>query len=195
MGANELHETAQAIVADGKGHPRRRRERRHDQEALRLDRGRVDRGEPPRLPGAALHDRGRRGVHQRGHPLRRDDPPERLGRDAVPEAARVEGRSFPGSRSTRAPSRWRWPRARRSPRASTDCASGCRSTASSAPASRSGARSTRSGEPDPERVPHLDERARARPLRRALQEARLVPIVEPEVLMDGDALHRAELQG
>ena len=38
----------------------------------------------------------------------------------------------------------------------------------------------------PERVLPLDERARARPLRRAGQEAGLVPIVEPEVLMDGD---------
>src|SRR3954468_7150986 len=42
----------------GQGNSRRGREHRDDQEALRLDRGRVDRGEPTRLPGAAVHDDG-----------------------------------------------------------------------------------------------------------------------------------------
>ena len=37
------------------GHPRGRRVDRHDQEALRLDRRRVDRGEPALLPPAAVH--------------------------------------------------------------------------------------------------------------------------------------------
>ena len=41
-------------------HPRRRRERRHDREALRGGRRRVDRGEPARLPGAPLHHGGAR---------------------------------------------------------------------------------------------------------------------------------------
>ena len=123
----------------GQGHPRRRRERRHDQEALRLDRRRVDRGQPARIPRAALHHRGRRGVHQRRDPLRRDDPPVRVGRDAVPEAARARG-SSPGSRSTWARSRSPARPARPSPRGSTGCASGSRSTTSSARASRSGAR-------------------------------------------------------
>ena len=37
------------------GHPRRRRVHGHDQEALRRDRHRVDRGEPAPLPPAPLH--------------------------------------------------------------------------------------------------------------------------------------------
>ena len=91
------------------GHPRRRREHRDDQEALRLDRHRVDRRDPARLPRAALHHRRRRGVHQRRDPLRRDDPP------VEPPTARRSRRcssgraSSPASRSTRAPSRWRSP--------------------------------------------------------------------------------------
>ena len=128
----------------GQGDPRRGREHRDDQEALRLDRRRVDRGQPPRLPRPAVHDRGRRGVHQRRDPVRRDDPAERRRRHAVPEAARRRRGSSRVSRSTRARSRSRSPTARRSPRASTACASGSPSTASSARASRSGARPTRS---------------------------------------------------
>ena len=38
------------------GYPRRGRELGHDQEAVRRDRRRVHRGEPPRLPRAPLHD-------------------------------------------------------------------------------------------------------------------------------------------
>ena len=86
-----LEEIAQALVAPGKGILAADESERHDQEALRRDRRRVDRGEPARLPRPALHDRGRGGVHQRRHPLRRDDPPERSGRDAVPEAPRAPG--------------------------------------------------------------------------------------------------------
>ena len=41
------------------GHPRGRREHGHDQEALRHDRRRIDRGDPPRLPEPALHGRWR----------------------------------------------------------------------------------------------------------------------------------------
>ena len=89
------------------GDPRRRRERRHDQEALRLDRRRVDRGQPPRLPRPALHDRGRRGVHQRRHPLRRDDPPERRSTGRRSRSCSTRRASSPASRSTRARSRSR----------------------------------------------------------------------------------------
>ena len=87
-----LEETAQALVAPGKGILAADESERHDQEALRLDRGRVHRGEPPRLPRPAVHDRGRRRPHQRRDPVRRDDPPVRRRRHAVPEAAREQGR-------------------------------------------------------------------------------------------------------
>ena len=177
----------------GKGNPRRRREHRHDQEALRLDRRRVDRGEPARLPQPPLHDAGRRGVHQRRHPLRRDDPPEGRRRDAVPGAARVEGRhprhqGRPGSEAAR-PRRGRDGDrgARRSAR------SGSRSTAGSAPASRSGARRTRSRDTLPsEYCIWTNAHALAR-YAALCQEAGIVPIVEPEVLQDGT--HSIERSG
>ena len=94
--------------------------------------------------------------------------------------------SSPGSRSTRARSRWRTQRARRSPRASTASASGSRSTASSAPASRSGARPTRSSTRSSPSNYCIWTNAHALARYAALcQEAGLVPIVEPEVLMEG----------
>ena len=142
--APELELTARALVAPGEGDPGRGRERRHDQEALRLDRRRVDGGQPPRLPRAALHDRRGRGLHLRRDPLRRDDPPESLGRDPVSGAARVQGghsrdQGRPRRQAACADGRRDdHRRARRAARA------GSRSTARSARASRSGARPTRS---------------------------------------------------
>ena len=46
----DLAETAKALVAEGKGILAADESDRHDQEALRLDRRRVDRGHPARLP-------------------------------------------------------------------------------------------------------------------------------------------------
>ena len=57
MPSTELHETARAIVADHKGSSWRR-EHGDDQEAVRLDRRRVDGGEPALLPPAPLHSAG-----------------------------------------------------------------------------------------------------------------------------------------
>ena len=77
-------------------------------------------------------------------------------------------------------------RVRRSPRVSTACASAWPSTTRSARASPSGARPTRSAT----RLPSaycIDVNAHALARYAALcQEAGIVPIVEPEVLMDGD---------
>src|SRR5436190_15410910 len=91
-GSGEAESDGSGNRRRGEGNPRRRRERQHDQEAVRLDRGRVDGGASARIPRPPLHDRGRRGVHQRRHPLRRDDPAVVGRRNSVPEAARVEGR-------------------------------------------------------------------------------------------------------
>ena len=142
------------------GHPRRRRVHRHDQEALRLDRRRVDRGEPPLLPAASLHRAGDGGRDRRRHPLRRDDPPVGRRRDAVRRGARGEGRHSRASRSTRARTTRPASRARRSPRGSTGSADGSRSTADSARASRSGARSSRSATAS--RRSHASARTRTR---------------------------------
>ena len=144
MAHNELHDIARALVADGKGilaadESTGTIKKRFDSIGVENTED-----EPARLPRPALHDARRRGVHQRRHPLRRDDPPERARRHAVPEAARVEGR-HPGDQGR--PGR-EAPRARRGRddhrRASTACASGSPSTTASARASRSGARRTRS---------------------------------------------------
>ena len=129
---------------------------------------------------------GRRRLHQRRDPLRRDDPPVGRRRHAAREAARATRGSSPASRSTRARSRSRSPRARPSPRASTVCASASPSTASSARASRSGARRTTITDELPSAY-CIDVNAHALARYAALcQEAGIVPIVEPEVLMDGD---------
>ena len=112
-------------------------------EALRHDRRRVDRGEPPRVPRPPLHDAGRRGVHQRRHPLRRDDPPEAADGTPFPELLASKG-VIPGIKVDPGAKPLAAPRARRSRKAWTGCASGSRSTARSARASRSGARRTRS---------------------------------------------------
>ena len=140
----ELHETAKALVAEGKGILAA--DESDGTIKKRFDSIGVESTEDNRRAYRELlfTTDGRRGVHQRRDPLRRDDPPERRGRHAVPEAAREPRASSRGSRSTRARSRSRSPRARRSPRASTGCASGSPSTASSARGSRSGARRTRS---------------------------------------------------
>ena len=96
MDMRELNATARELVAEGKGILAADESERDDQEAVRLDRRRVDRGEPARLPAAALHGRGRGGLHQRRHPLRRDDPPVGRRRHAVPEAARSRKGVIPG---------------------------------------------------------------------------------------------------
>ena len=156
----------------GQGHPGRRREHRHDQEALRLDRRRVDRGEPARLPRAALHDRGRRGVHQRRDPVRRDDPPDarRTGRRSRSCSSRRG--SSPGSRSTRARSRSRCAAGE----TITEGLDGLRERLDGVPRARRAlrqvARAYSIGDGMPERVLRLDERARARALRRALPGGR-----------------------
>ena len=113
MSWDELYETARAIVADDKGDPGRRRVHGHDQEAVRLDRRRVDGGEPPRLPEPALHDPGHGGVHRRRHPLRRDDPAARRRRHARSRSCSPRRASSRGSRSTPARSRSRSDPARR----------------------------------------------------------------------------------
>ena len=108
----------------GQGHPGRRREQRHDQEALRHDRVRVDRGPAPRVPRDALHDDRRGRPRQRRDPLRRDHPPERLRRSSARQDPRVaghhprhQGRQGYGRSSRSRPTSW-------SPTVSTACAVG-----------------------------------------------------------------------
>ncbi len=91
MAEQDLHSTAKALVAEGKGilaadESDGTIKKRFDSIGLESTED-----EPARVPRPALHDARRGGVHQRRHPLRRDDPPERARRDAVPGAPRVEG--------------------------------------------------------------------------------------------------------
>ena len=92
MAANKLHDTARALVADDKGILAADEELEDDQEALRFDRARVDRGEPARVPGHAVHDAGARGFGQRRHPLRRDAAPELA--DGTPFAELLAGKGI-----------------------------------------------------------------------------------------------------
>ena len=152
--------------------------------ALRLDRRRVDRGEPPRLSRAALRHPRRRAVHQRRDPLRRDAAPELGGRDAVSRAARRQG-NHPGNQGRQG---------REAPRPSdgetiTEGLDGLRERFEEY--RRLGARfakwratySIGAGRPS-EYCVWVNAHALARYAALA-QEAGLVPIVEPEVLMDG----------
>ena len=193
--ASDLAAVAKALVADGKGILAA--DESDGTIKKRFDSIGVESTEDNRRAYRELlfTHRGRRGVHQRRDPVRRDDPPERGRRDAAPASCSTSKGSSPGSRSTRARSRSRSPRARRSPRASTGCASGSRSTASSARASPSGARRTPSATGIPsEYCVWTNAHALAR-YAALCQEAGIVPIVEPEVLMDGDAHDRAALDG
>ena len=163
----ELEATARALVAPGKGILAA--DESSGTIAKRFDRGRrrVDRGEPPRLPRAALHDRGRRRAHQRRDPLRRDDPPARGRRHAVPGAARSARGSSPASRSTTGAK----PLALAPGETVTEGLDGLRERFAEYRAL--GARFAKwravisIGDGHPERVLPLGERARARPLRRA----------------------------
>ena len=129
---------------------------------------------------------GRRRPRQRRDPVRRDDPPERLRRPPAREDPRVAGHHprHQGRQGRGASSRSRPTSS--SPTASTVCASASSSTASSARVSRSGARSSRSAPHIPSRL-CIDVNAHALARYAALcQDEGIVPIVEPEVLMDGD---------
>ncbi len=186
MGAHELHDTARAIVGRSQRHSRRRRVDRDDQEALRLDRCRVDGGEPPLLPAAPVRRVWDGGRDRRCHPLRRDDPPVCRRRHAVLRSCSRQRASCRVSRSTPAPTIRPDSLARRSRRGSTGFARGSRSTEGSARASRSGVPSSRSETAS--RPSHASARTRM-PSRATPDCARrpgIVPIVEPEVLMDAD---------
>ena len=95
-GMHELEDTAKALVAEGKGILAA--DESTGTIKKRFDSIGVESTEDNRRAYRELlfTTAGRRGVHQRRDPLRRDDPPERLGRHAVPEAARVDSGIIPG---------------------------------------------------------------------------------------------------
>ena len=130
-----------------------------------------------RTPGAER-------VHQRRHPLRRDDPPERRRRHAAGQGPPGPGHHPRHQGRHRRRSRWPAPRARSSPRASTACASASPSTTSSAPRFSKWRAVITIGESIPSDY-CIEVNAHALARYAALsQEAGIVPIVEPEVLME-----------
>ena len=118
---------------------------------------------------------GRRGLHLRRDPLRRDDPPAGLGRDAVPGAARVQGGHPRDQGRPRAPSRLALTRRRDDHRGARRAARPARGVPRARRALREVARDLLDRRPPSERVLRLDERARARALRRALPGGRHRP--------------------
>ena len=179
----ELEATARELVAGGKGILAA--DESSGTIAKRFTRRRrgVDGGEPPRLSRAALHDHRRRGAHQRrilfDETIRQPTP---TGRRSAGARAPASSRA---SRSTPARSRSRSRPARRSPRASTACASASRVSRPRRPLRQvAGGDHHRRGIPSEACIEtNADALARYAAL---CQEAGLVPIVEPEVLMDGD---------
>ena len=107
MNVEKLEATARALVAPGKGILAA--DESHPSIGRRFDAaGHPEhRGDPPPLPPDAPHHPGRGGVRERGHPLRRDDPPEGGRRDAAGRGPRRARGSFRASRSTGARSRSR----------------------------------------------------------------------------------------
>ena len=140
-----------------------------DQEAVHVDRRRVDRGDPPRLPRAAVHHAGRRRVHQRRDPVRRDDPPD--GRPTAAVRRVLEPGIVPGIKVDAGAQAARAARARdhRGPRRAARAPGEYREL---------GARFAKwravitIGDGHPERVLHRGERPRARALRGALPGGR-----------------------
>ena len=149
------------------GHPRGRREHRHDQEALRHDRRRVDRGEPARLPEPALHDGGHGGLHRRRDPLRRDDPPGGGRRDAVRRAPRRQGRR-PGDQGRHGRARHGGLPRREGHRGARRPARAARGVRRARRAVREVARRDHDRRRHPDRRVPPRERARPRPVRGAL---------------------------
>ena len=146
--AHDLHQTAQALVAEGKGilaadESTGTIKKRFDSIGVESteDNRRAYRellftteGVEEYISGVILFDETIRQSASDGTPF--------------PKLLESKG-IIPGIKVDRARSRSRSPRARRSPRASTACASGSPSTASWARASRSGARPTRSRRTSP----------------------------------------------
>ena len=86
-----LEETAQALVAPGKGilaadESGGTIKKRFDTIGVE-----VAEEDPPRVPRPAVHNRGRGGLHQRRDPLRRDDPAVGSDGTPFPKLAREQG--------------------------------------------------------------------------------------------------------
>ena len=116
-----------------------------------------------------------------------DETIRQKAKDGTPlvELIKKAGSHCPASRSTRAPSRCRSARARSSPRGSTGCASGCRiPRAGRAFAKWRAVIDIGAGIPSYTCITPTRTRWRAMP--RSARTSSIVPIVEPEVLMDGD---------
>ena len=114
---------------------------------------------------------GRRAVHQRRDPLRRDDPPEGEGRHALPDAAR-EARNPPGHQGRQGHQAVPFSKLEKI----TEGLDGLRERIARVPRPRRPLREVAGGDRDrrrnPERHLHRDQRARARALRRALRRGR-----------------------
>ena len=193
MAAHELHETAQALVADGKGILAA--DESGGTIKKRFDSIGVESTEENRrayrdllftTPGAEEYISG---------VILFDETIRQSGADGTPFPKLLESKGIiPGIKVDKGAKPLALARARRSPRASTGCASGSPSTTSSARASRSGARPTRSATTLPSDY-CIWANAHALARYAALcQEAGIVPIVEPEVLHGRRPLDRAQLR-
>ena len=187
MGEKSLNETARALVAQGKGILAA--DESDGTIKKRFDSIGVESTEDNRRAYRELlfTTAGRRGVHQRRDPVRRDDPPARRRRDAVPEAARSARASSPGIKVDKGAK----PLAARPGETITEGLDGLRERLRRVPRARRAVRQVARAYLDRRRgIPSeycIWTNAHALARYAALcQEAGLVPIVEPEVLMDGD---------
>ena len=97
MNKDQLHKVAVAMVAPGKGHPRRRREHRHDPEALRCHHGREQRGQPARPIASSCSARRRRWPEHISGVILYDETIRQKAKDGTPLVKLIEqAGSIPG---------------------------------------------------------------------------------------------------
>ena len=187
MSVEQLEATARALVSPGKGILAADESHPSIGAPLRASGHPEHRGDPPPLPADAPHHAGRGGVRERRHPVRRDDPPEGRRRDAAGRGPRRARGSFPGIKVDRGAKAARGRargagdgRSRRAPRAA-------RRVRGARGPLRQVARGHHDRSGPSRRIGRFGANAHALARYAALcQEAGVVPIVEPEVLMDGD---------
>ena len=182
-----LSKTAAAMVAKGKGILAADESRRHLRDALQVDQRRMHRGEPPRVPRPALHHAGHRAIPRGRDPVRRDAAPEDQRRRAV---RRLPGEEGHHSRHQGRCAARRTCRSRPGEKV-TEGLDGLRQAPRRVLQARRALRQVARGDHHRRRhsLRHTCIYANAHALARyaaLCQEASIVPIVEPEVLLDGD---------
>ena len=184
--SDELRSTATALVAEGKGILAADESNGTMDKRLKAAGVERDRGDAPRAARAAVHDGGRRRAHQRRHPLRRDVPSVTADGTPFPKLLEEPGRRarHQGRHRRQAAGRLRGREGDRGPRRAARAARRLLRGRGALREVAGGHRPSTATLPS-DYCLHANAHALAR-YAALCQEANIVPIVEPEVLMDGE---------